>query len=780
MIDIKNLHKTFNAKKRNEVKALDDVSIELPDIGFVAIYGKSGSGKTTLMNMIGGLDTFDSGLVEINSKEYTKTVDDEFRIGNIGYIFQNYCLDNRVNVYENVARGLRTIGVTDEELIFERVMTALQNVDMVRYYKRNIDTLSGGQQQRVAIARTMVKGAKIILADEPTGNLDEYNTRVVMDILKAMSKTALVVIVTHEADIIEKYADKVIEIKDGKIISSEDGKLKSAGFEDKTKVFLGNLNKEKYELNGVNVEVYGDNVEINVRIVKDNGKYYLTTDSKEIRYIDSASEVQFINKTKEEYLEEKNDTKINSLNKLSYIEPVNSGRLFSAKDSAKEGVAALFSKKTKGGRILFVTLIIFVIAVLALLSAFLQGLNRYVNAGQGVNEKSVNINVNSYDNYSAIKDIANKYGNVYSYMYSSNSGLYFTFYPEGFESIFEKNYEQWIYTSFYDKALLKDKKVIAGDKENLAINEIVISDDLAKIIANNVKQAYSIDNISPEFLMRFRISINNIDYRIKGIVEDDKDCMYLDEVIHYSNMYGEIANVELDELYGMHAEDGVILISERDYNSGLTGLNILGKMFRTQPYDGNQWLINRKEIMSLCERKTKDDEYALSAYYEVNNVDGFFKEVMSEYPSLTVMTKDAIIEREKNIVMPELISSGVTTAVLLVLMFLSAYILMYSTIVARIKEIGIYRAIGVSKNNILFKFFMESIVLLALTVLPVYIVVGIPLVVLTAMNILVTLSWWMYIVSLVILSLLFIGISLLPVIIFLRKTPVEILAKYDL
>ena len=163
MIKINNLLKIFNKNKSNEVRAINDVSVEFPEKGLVAIYGASGSGKTTLMNALGGLDKFDGGEIIMDGNVYKKSVDDEYRIENIGYVFQNYLLDEKLNVYQNVAQGLRTIGIKDEEVIFKRVMVALDNVGMRDYFKRNITTLSGGQQQRVAIARAMVKGAKIII-----------------------------------------------------------------------------------------------------------------------------------------------------------------------------------------------------------------------------------------------------------------------------------------------------------------------------------------------------------------------------------------------------------------------------------------------------------------------------------------------------------------------------------------------------------------------------------------------------------------------------------------
>ena len=304
MIKVNNLLKIFNKNKSNEVRAVNDVSVEFPEKGLVAIYGASGSGKTTFMNALGGLDKFDGGEIIMNGNVYKSSVDDKYRIENIGYIFQNYLLDERLDVYQNVAQGLRTVGVRDEEVIFDRVMTALDNVGMRDYYKRNVTTLSGGQQQRVAIARAMVKGARIILADEPTGNLDELNTRTVMELLKALSTNCLVIVVTHEGDLIEKYADSVIEIKDGRIENLSEGGKISHGASDKTRVFLGDKKKNRLTVDNVNIDYYGEALPVNIVLVNEGGKIYLKTTDENVRLIDEKSEIKFEDKTEKEFLEE--------------------------------------------------------------------------------------------------------------------------------------------------------------------------------------------------------------------------------------------------------------------------------------------------------------------------------------------------------------------------------------------------------------------------------------------------------------------------------------------
>ena len=221
-IKVENIVKTFNRHSRNANKVLKGVSFELPDKGLVCIFGKSGSGKTTLLNIIGGLEKADSGKVYIDG-ECTSGKTDKIRNAKIGFIFQNYYLEKGYTIAEILRNQMIIAGFKDEKEIERRTEEALKLVDMERFKNKLGDALSGGQQQRVAIARAIVKGSDIILADEPTGNLDAENTMKVMDILKEISKTQLVVIVTHEVSLIKKYADSHIKIVDGELV--EDGEI---------------------------------------------------------------------------------------------------------------------------------------------------------------------------------------------------------------------------------------------------------------------------------------------------------------------------------------------------------------------------------------------------------------------------------------------------------------------------------------------------------------------------------------------------------------------------
>ena len=219
MIEIKNIVKTYRPKKGGEVKALDDVSLKFPEKGLVFILGKSGSGKSTLLNVMGGLDTADSGEIIIkgkSSKEFSTGDFDSYRNTYLGFIFQEYNILEDFNVGANIALALKLQGAKATD---EKINEILDEVGLSGYGKRKPNELSGGQKQRVAIARALVKKPEIIMADEPTGALDSGTGIQVFDTLKKLSKDKLVIVVSHDREFAESYGDRVIELKDGKVIS---------------------------------------------------------------------------------------------------------------------------------------------------------------------------------------------------------------------------------------------------------------------------------------------------------------------------------------------------------------------------------------------------------------------------------------------------------------------------------------------------------------------------------------------------------------------------------
>lgn len=175
MIKLEKVNKYFNRRKANEIHVIDNTTLELPDAGLVCLLGPSGCGKTTLLNAIGGLDKINGGKIMIDGERITGRLSskiDTVRNAKIGYIFQNFNLIDDETVFENVAVALRMIGVKDGETVKKRVNYCLEAVGIYQYRNRKARDLSGGQRQRVSIARAIVKNPQIIIADEPTGNLD--------------------------------------------------------------------------------------------------------------------------------------------------------------------------------------------------------------------------------------------------------------------------------------------------------------------------------------------------------------------------------------------------------------------------------------------------------------------------------------------------------------------------------------------------------------------------------------------------------------------------------
>jgi putative ABC transport system ATP-binding protein len=223
MITIRDLHKTYVAGD-TRVRALRGVSLDIRKGEFISIAGPSGSGKTTLLNIVGCIDSADSGEVEISGQavlDLDKDGQAEFRRDNLGFVFQSYNLIPVLTAFENVAFSLNLLGVDDRE-VRDRTMEILREVGLEGMEDRRPSRLSGGQQQRVAIARALVKDPQIILADEPTANLDSHTGQEVLDLMKDMNVRhgSTFIFSTHDSMVMD-YADRLVMLHDGRIESDE-------------------------------------------------------------------------------------------------------------------------------------------------------------------------------------------------------------------------------------------------------------------------------------------------------------------------------------------------------------------------------------------------------------------------------------------------------------------------------------------------------------------------------------------------------------------------------
>lgn len=222
ILEVRNLVKHYGLGE-NLVKAIDDTNLEVKEGEFIAIVGRSGSGKSTLLHMIGGLDRPDSGKVFISEKDIFKLKDEKlavFRRRKIGFIFQNYNLIPSLNVWENI---VLPIGLDGNKVDESFVMEIIRSVGMEDKLKSLPNTLSGGQQQRVAIARALASKPAIILADEPTGNLDSKTEMEVITLLKScLTKYGqTLILITHD-ETIAQMADRIVVIEDGKVVSAHE------------------------------------------------------------------------------------------------------------------------------------------------------------------------------------------------------------------------------------------------------------------------------------------------------------------------------------------------------------------------------------------------------------------------------------------------------------------------------------------------------------------------------------------------------------------------------
>ena len=260
MIELKNITKIYRSKKGVKTTALNDVSLKLGNKGMVFVLGKSGSGKSTLLNIVGGLDKYNKGEIIINgksSKNFKQRDFDAYRNTYIGFIFQEFNILEEFSVYRNIALALQLQKKHPDKEVINNI---LKSVDLEGLGNRKPNELSGGQKQRVAIARALVKEPDIILADEPTGNLDSATSTQIFELLKELSKDKLVVVVSHDDESARKYADRIIEFKDGIIINDVDNNISEytneefklikskLPFKESIKLGFGSLNNKKIRL----------------------------------------------------------------------------------------------------------------------------------------------------------------------------------------------------------------------------------------------------------------------------------------------------------------------------------------------------------------------------------------------------------------------------------------------------------------------------------------------------------------------------------------------------
>ncbi|MFP4478503.1 MAG: ATP-binding cassette domain-containing protein [Candidatus Izemoplasmatales bacterium] len=807
MIKLKNIHKYFNKNRNNEIHVINGTSIEFPETGLVAITGPSGCGKTTLLNVIAGLDSFHSGEITYEEEtihKYKSSKIDRIRNNKIGFIFQNYNLIPHQTVYENIKTSLNIAGLYDKDKLDERINYSLEQVGMYNYRKRSVLALSGGQQQRVGIARAIAKNPDVILADEPTGNLDSNNTFEVMSLIKNISRNKLVILVTHEKNLVDLYADRIIELKDGFVINDyQNFKDTTYQHKDDRYIYLKDLKNEDLESKFIDYYYESENKKhFDFKVVEMNNTIYIKANSdKKITFIDDESEIHLID-------DHKKEVKVEEMEPLDFdsfdpIDQHNKKSLFRWQDTLMNGLKKLFSRKKFTKKItIFVYFVIS--AVVAVQLASLGNLikideNKFLNAPKSF------ISVESSEElpYEELREIANLEGIEIPYM----NEIYLRFTDQTF---YQTEVEAQA-AGFTVKASWVDSDELMVGRMPENDQEIVITSSVAKRVLTNYSVSQMGYNSSVD-LMDFTIVMENLfdhELNVVGIIESNEPLIIADDVsysmflanrVNYSNVDLYEDYIQIIEGVNVSADDEVIVQANNGYELGDT-LNI---------YASNSTVASQFEVVGIFEYDNettlaKPDSLVTSSAFDdamlknkrVSTAFGqkakyqfYAEDKEAAIQELDEMGYDAIDiyenDRANYVENRAAAVSGQLVTLLVILggIVLFIFFVMRTSMINRVKEIGIYRAIGASKKDVYKIFLSEILVYTTIAsasgyLLASYILMGIERQVNTFFSVFY-LPFWLLMLGLIGIYTVNIVFGLLPVFNLLRKTPAEILAKYDI
>lgn len=792
MLRVEKLNKYYNRGHSNEIHVINNTTFALPNEGLVVILGSSGSGKTTLLNSLCGIDNVDSGKIYIDDQVFEKYQAgkfDDLRNRYFGYVFQNYNLIGDQSVYDNVAFSLKMIGITNQEEIRRRTIRALSIVKMDKYKNRLAKNLSGGQMQRVSIARAIVKDAKYILADEPTGNLDRKNTIITMSILKEISKTRLVVMVTHEKELAYAYADRIMEIKDGVIIkdeNNEDAKDEYV-YQDENTIYLGDFekrtieNSEHLEINSYGIPLESGKVKIDF-IVKNNQVFVKTSSNDyQVRIIDDNSLVKFSDEKQEETvtpLIDKEEVKIEPIDysKVHGKYRVNFGR------QIVESVTKLF-KMHYGKRLVLLLFLaasfIFTVSVGLYQSSKVVDEKSFMDTSKNMISIQTN-NMSREDAFEQFQAIKNS-EEVYDIFFYGSETLSITV-----EKFLTGN-DYMNYMSIYASVqnINHIENIDDNIKNDLKDNQVIIDKFLLDKILDGNPYYFQTEKT----VLNQKILIKDIEYEIAGVVDLGDCSLYINEKpaleLQYSNASSYLPFVYIDNTI----EKGFIKVSENLKNENPTKYSIGQKIkipgfdfeYEISGYftsDLNNYLLNESDFDDLLFTKAFQNDrfyfFAYSSDYQKtrNRLSKNRVEINSEY----LLNREEYM-KSKRIISQVFLMIAVFSFVGPLIML---YFLMRSSTITKSKEIGIYRALGMRNRSVIGMYFLEIITITSIFAIPGY---------LLALLFMITSDIGSYVFkvdivtivgSLIMIVILIIFVGLLPVLRLIKKTPQKIMTKYDI
>lgn len=788
MIKLVKVNKYFNRFKKNENHVINNTSFELGNSGLVSLLGESGSGKTTLLNAIGGLDNISSGSIYIDGKKLSRFsyFKDKIRTLKIGYIFQNYNLIDNMSVFDNIALSLRMIGIKDKEEIKKRVNYVLEKIDMYRYRKRPASALSGGQRQRVGIARAIVKNPDVIIADEPTGNLDSKNTIEVMNIIKTISQEKLVILVTHEKPLAMFYSDKIIELVDGKVEAIYDNNHDDElDYRIDNKIYLKDIKKcEKVSGDMFNGKIYNESLDnINFTIVVKNGNIYIESDKK-VEVVDSNSNIEIVNEhykkiTKDDYIKNKFDLSI-----LSNDKKLKYSSIYNPISMIAKGISIVLDykfikKMLLGGFVISAMFILFSISNIAGVmhiddSDFLKVNKKYysLNIPKGNIEKINNVK-NLLGDGSIIPSISGNYQIETNTIYQFQDRGVDLSAPVAFTDVIDKS--DLIYGMMPgDDEVLVDKRVIENniDKFNSPKSIGILS------------YKYLVGKYLVSGKLRLRVS-GIVDCGVKSFYINKKDFSYLINSEEYANFTSNYRNIKDDNFTLKEGRlpgdyEALVHISEKEnykLNSYLNNkinnnkLKVVG--YYTSPYTNDSIYISDNTVTNLL-YSNWSKFYVYGKEDSINNLINNGYEVQSTYEQ----DRLKFISNRQKSVNNNLLIAGV----FLLISFVEIFLMIRSSFMSRIKEVGILRAIGIKKIDIYKMFMGEILVITTVASVPGLIIMNSFLKQISSVSLIskqFIINKEIFIISVIVVYVLNLVVGLLPLFNVMRNTPHKILSRND-
>ncbi len=815
MIELKKVNKFFNKGKKNELHVINNTSLMLPDVGLVALLGPSGCGKTTLLNAIGGLDSVQDGTIlvdgkKISSRNMSKV--DKLRSLSVGYIFQDYKLLEDQTVFDNVAIALKMVGIKNKDEIKVRVEYVLEKVGMLRYRHRPVSMLSGGERQRVGIARALVKNPDIVLADEPTGNLDSRNSVEIMNIIKTISKERLVILVTHERNLAEFYASRIIEVSDGTVTADRENEHDNAlDYELDNIFYLKEFPSQRSFADPQDqISVYASEEDVvNLKIVVKHGNLYIQApENQHVEVVEKGSAIELVNDYKRQVDQESiADYDFN----LDEIGDQSIARRYSSIQNFWTAFFLGFKKISSYTTLRKLLLVGFLLAGCFISFAFARiGSAKHVEQKDYITAnasylqlENPNLSVEDYSKLADRQDLA--------YVLPGDSKITLTFAPEQFYQSQGVSFS--LTGSLSDVATLTAEDITVGRLPETE-QEFVVDRMLLDSLLSSESRLAMFNIRQPEELIGRTYTLKNgRSYTLVGLTDRQEPNLYLNQsqfiwALYYSNPSAEesyyvstdLDSSETETLQSYRLAEGtyqlkrgrlpenayecIVNYEEResyplnktiDVTAGKQKLKVVGYYTSdqnlTKPLVNDQTLlydlVENASLYTICPAVDQDAYANLTA--EGYNVTNLLADARSSYQ-----------ESMETTVRTTMILAIIIIAISLIEMFLISR----SSFLSRIKEVGTLRAIGMKKWDVYKIFLGEVLAVTTLTDLPAILITffGIQWATASSTEIAQFLYQEPYFLLLEILLVYAFNVlvGLLPVWNTMRKRPAAILARYDI